>query len=279
MARSSASSVVPNGEFAQRASSRGQIALVLLSSAGAALGLLALLGVAVSPALASLVLLSLISLISLGVFWLPSGVFARPLLSANTTRQEIALTFDDGPSGAQTRSILDVLEARGHRATFFVVGATAERDPALLAEIAQRGHAVENHSWFHSYLTPFMNPTHLAAELERTSALIESRCGKRPRWFRPPVGILSPNIAAAAELAGLDLAGWSGTARDGVASRTIDDALLRLTRALKPGAVLVLHDGAVQGGRVSIAAQLLPRLLDLLAERDLRSVTLEELLA
>ena len=245
--------------FTARPLGFGRAALVVACCGCVALGALVSIGVEVAAWLPWLAILTLVVVIGVGVFWQRSGVFAHPLLSVKTGRAEVALTFDDGPCGEHTLIILSLLEARGHRATFFVVGATAARDPQLLAEISRRGHAVENHSWFHSYFTPFANPSSLAAELMRTSALIESACARRPRWFRPPVGILSPRIAAAAALAGLELVGWSGTARDGVPSRSEEVALARLERAVRPGAILVLHDGVVQGTRVPIAVTVLPR--------------------
>jgi peptidoglycan-N-acetylglucosamine deacetylase len=211
----------------------------------------------------------LLALLSCGVIFQSSGIYARPLISVRTSRQEVAITFDDGP-GPHTAALLALLQARGHRGTFFVVGerATAES----LAAIARGGHAIENHSWRHSYLTPFAPPSTLARELARTSALIETASGTRPRWFRPPVGLLSPRVEKAAKLAGLQLVGWTATARDGVARTTAAEALKRLEGHLEPGAILVLHDAPV-------AVQVLPRLLDLLEARQLKSVTVSELLS
>jgi peptidoglycan/xylan/chitin deacetylase (PgdA/CDA1 family) len=214
-----------------------------------------------------------------GVFLQGAGLFARPLLAVEPARAagRIALTFDDGPDPAHTRAVLDLLDARGHRATFFVIGARAEAAEALLVEIAKRGHALGNHSWAHSHATPFLPVGRLAADLERAQALLARAGGKPPRWFRPPIGILSPRVVQAAERVGLQLVGWSATARDGIASATVEGALARLERALKPGAILVLHDAAERGGRAPIAPAVLERLLRVLDERGLKSVTLDEL--
>src|SRR5207302_4236808 len=119
-------------------------------------------------------------------------------------------------------------------------------------------NAIENHSLRHSWATPFVPVARLAAELRRASELIEAATGRRPRWFRPPVGLLSPRVAAAARDAGLQLVGWSATARDGGRFTSPERALSRLSQGLAPGAVLVLHD-ARPGGPA-----LLPPLLDLL---------------
>lgn len=261
------------------ASSWGRPLLWVACVTALALALCALAGLAVPlwALLASIVLIA--ATVSAGTFFQASGIFARPLLSAATRRAEVALTFDDGPDPSTTPALLELLDARGHRATFFVIGERAARHPELLRQIAMRGHAIENHSWSHSYATPFMRALRLSRELESASGLIAAASGKRPRFFRAPVGLLSPPIAHAARLAGLQLVGWTATARDGVASTTPSRAIARLAKGLRTGAILVLHDGAIGSQRTPIAAQVLPRLLDLIEARGLRSVTLAQLLA
>jgi peptidoglycan/xylan/chitin deacetylase (PgdA/CDA1 family) len=214
-----------------------------------------------------------------GVFLLGSGLFARPILGVHPQRagDKLALTFDDGPDERHTRAVLDLLEARGHRATFFVIGARAAASPALLAEMVRRGHALANHSFAHSYAATVMPVAALAADLARAQALL-AQAGPPPRWFRPPVGLLSPRVTAAAARIGLTIVGWSRSARDGRASTTAARAAARLCAAARPGAILVLHDAVERGGREPIAAAALPALLDALQARGLRSVTLDQLL-
>lgn len=227
--------------------------------------------------------LAIVGTLAGGIFFARLGLFARPIIAADPRgcAGRLALTFDDGPQASSTRAILDLLDAGGHRATFFVIGRAAAAEPALLREISVRGHALANHSFAHSHGTPFLSPGVLAAELERAEAqLAEARVppGTRGRWFRAPIGIISPRVAAAAEQVGLDLVSWTVSAWDGTGGATVESALRRLRRGLRPGAILVLHDGAERGDREPIAPAVLMRLLDDLRERGLRSVTLDELL-
>jgi peptidoglycan/xylan/chitin deacetylase (PgdA/CDA1 family) len=217
----------------------------------------------------------LLCVIGAGVAFHGSGVFGRPVQSFDTSRPEVAITIDDGPDPQSTPALLDLLDSHGQRATFFVLGSRAQAQPELLGAMSRRGHQVENHSLKHAYTTPFLTPRKLAKELAQASEIIQAATGRAPRYFRPPVGLLSPRVVRAARLAGLQLVGWSGTARDGAAT-TEARALARLQRALVPGAVLVLHDHR-DGGPPALSVTLLPRLLDLLAARGLRSVTLDEL--
>ena len=86
---------------------------------------------------------------NLGVMLPALGMFARPILSVKRSAagKRLALTFDDGPHPTQTRRILDLLDEHGHKATFFIIGKHGEKQRALLAEIARRGHALGNHSY------------------------------------------------------------------------------------------------------------------------------------
>jgi len=220
--------------------------------------------------------LALVGAVGLGVFVQAAGMFARPILAADGAAGRVALTFDDGPDDEATRALLDLLDARGHRATFFVIGRRAAERRALVDEIVRRGHALGNHSYAHARSSPFWSVARLRADLDQASALLRS-AGAPTRWYRAPIGIVSPPVAAAARAAGLTLVGWTATARDGVAGTDADAALRRLRGACRAGAILVLHDAAERDDRRPIAPEVLPRLLDELEAQGLRSVTLDEM--
>ena len=226
---------------------------------------------------------TLVSTVGLGVFYAQLGLFARPIVAADPVGSAgtLALTFDDGPDPTSTRRVLDLLESRGHRGTFFVIAKKGAAQPALLREIAARGHGLANHSLDHARTTAFLPPAQLADELARAEAILcVARGTSVPgRWFRAPVGIVSPRVAQAAQRARLELVSWTRTARDGTRGATVDAALRRLRPALRAGSILVLHDGAERDDRVPIASAVLEALLDELDARLLRSVTLDDLLA
>ena len=259
----------------------GRPLLMSLCGLGVALAVARLLGLRVPAALLVLVGLAIVGTVGAGVALLPSGIFVRPLLAASFAgaRGRFAITFDDGPHPVHTRRVLDLLEARGHRATFFVIGAHAEKNLALVTEIARRGHAVANHSYAHARTGPLLSAATLAADLARATEVIRKATGSASRWFRPPIGIVSPPVVEAARRAGLEIVGWSASGRDGTAGATVESALARLRAGLRPGAILVLHDAAERADREPIAAAVLPALLDEAEARGLRSVTLDELFA
>ena len=191
-------------------------------------------------------------------------------------RREIALTFDDGPDPAITPRILDMLDVRGARATFFCVGRRVEAHCDVAAEIARRGHRVENHSHRHRNAFWFLPPALLRDEIERAQEAIATATGRVPRLFRAPAGIRSPLLEPALARAGLDLAAWTRRGFDTV-SGDAGRVLARLVRGLAPGDILLLHDGSsargASGGPVLL--EVMPRLLDAVEAAGLKPVPLE----
>jgi peptidoglycan/xylan/chitin deacetylase (PgdA/CDA1 family) len=88
----------------------------------------------------------------------PGPSFGGKYMSGLLKPGEIVLTFDDGPLRPVTRPILEALAAHCTRATFFMLGRMALADPAMVKEVARRGHTVATHTWSHG------NLHHLSAE-------------------------------------------------------------------------------------------------------------------
>ena len=59
------------------------------------------------------------------------------------------MTFDDGPHPVLTPRLLDMLKARGIRATFFLISQNAAEYPDIVRRISAEGHEIGNHTWNH----------------------------------------------------------------------------------------------------------------------------------
>lgn len=216
-----------------------------------------------------------------------AGMLPRcALLGPNLTRLPpaaasgvVALTFDDGPDPVLTPRVLDLLEQRGARATFFCLGRLVDLHPELTREIARRGHQVENHSHRHSHTFGFLGPGRLRGEIARAQDSIEAATGRRPTLFRAPAGIRNLFLQPELERLGLRLVSWTRRGFDTVSRRPATVAA-RLCAGLRQGDILVLHDGAPLRGASgpTVVAEVLPRLLDALAGTGLRSVPIAEAL-
>jgi peptidoglycan-N-acetylglucosamine deacetylase len=152
----------------------------------------------------------------------------------------LCLTFDDGPHPEWTPRILDVLAAHDVRATFFVIGAHAERHPTILRRMLDEGHAVGCHTYRHDSIA-WAGPTAFLRDLERTSGAI-SPCGGHSRLFRPPRGHMAPWNIVALRAAGVPVVLWSFDSRDYACGSTAE--LRRSLDAWVPGGgdILLFHD-------------------------------------
>lgn len=152
----------------------------------------------------------------------------------------ISLTFDDGPHAQGTPAVLELLEAAGARATFFLVGEQVARRPALAAEIAAGGHEVALHGFRHILLLR-RTPRELTADLERAAAVIADATGQEPTRYRPPYGVFSSGGLLVARRRWEPWV-WSQWGRDWTRRATPEGIARRVTRKLTAGDVVLLHD-------------------------------------
>jgi peptidoglycan-N-acetylglucosamine deacetylase len=259
----------------------GRVGFHLAALALAAAAVLHLSGLRLVPAwVLGLSAFALAWVLFLGLYLPAFGLFGRQLRRVRGARGCLALTFDDGPDPRATPRVLEMLRRRGHRATFFAIGARALDAPEIVRSISACGCTVGNHGFSHSWLSPFFGPRRLGRELARTQEAVVQAAGEaaRPRFARPPVGLLGPWFEPAALALGLEPCAFSARAGDAALwTRSRRSILARVRRAIAPGAIIVLHDGAELRGRAPRGPELLEEVLDEVERAGLRSVTLEEL--
>jgi peptidoglycan-N-acetylglucosamine deacetylase len=204
---------------------------------------------------------------------LPAATFLTPVrafmprLAGHGAPDHVALTFDDGPDPRSTPHFLEVLRRRGIHATFFLIGEQLSRNPYLGKEIAAAGHEVAVHGWRHQCV---LGRGRVYDDLARTHDLIARITGVRPRWYRPPYGVLSWPALLAARLLDLTPVLWSSWGRDWTANATPASVFRTVTRDLHGGGTVLLHDSdryaAVDSWRSALGA--LPLLLDECSRRQ-----------
>lgn len=201
------------------------------------------------------------------------------LPQTSVARGEIALTFDDGPDPEVTPAVLDLLDRHGVKATFFCIGEKAQRHPDLCKEIAERGHAVENHSMKHSHGFALLLLGGYFSELAAAQQLLTAITGARPRFFRAPAGLRNPLLDPVLNRLGLQLTSWTRRGFDTV-EKDPQMVLAKLLDGLKAGDILLLHDGnaARTAADRPVILEVLPSLLDAVSAAKLRPVTLREAL-
>jgi peptidoglycan/xylan/chitin deacetylase (PgdA/CDA1 family) len=170
-------------------------------------------------------------------------------------QKTIAISFDDGP-GPETPELLQILERYQVRATFFVLGQAAQTRQDTLRDISKRGHEIASHTTSHRNYAQHLkslSASHpaataetkatrdLVADMQETHQTITKITGTPPSLCRMPHGIDRPWIKTAAREMGYALVNWTYGAdwQPGPASKLLPDYL----KAVRPGAILLFHDG------------------------------------
>lgn len=160
----------------------------------------------------------------------PSGVNCA-------TAKCIALTFDDGPSGATTPRLLDILKQNNVKATFFELGIQAQKFPSVTKRVVTEGHVIGNHTYDHKSLEK-MSVTNARGEISRAADIIQQAGGVRPGLVRAPYGAITQALAKTLDAPfiqwNVDPDDWKDRDADIVYNRVISNA--------KPGAIVLSHD-------------------------------------
>lgn len=192
--------------------------------------------------------------------------------SANVDGPYIAITFDDGPNPETTPKLLKILEARGIKATFFVVGTRATENPELLRQMVAAGHEIGNHSWNHPQL-PKVSEAEADRQIQMTSDAIQKATGSAPIYLRPPYGAMSQGLRRHIENKfGLAMVYWSADSLDWKNRETqaIYDKVMAQTH---PGGIILMHDIHA----TTVAA--VPKVVDALLAKGYKFVTISQLIA
>ena len=168
-------------------------------------------------------------------FLYPNRIWKGPSLE-----QKITLTFDDGPVPGITDWVLEELEKRGMKATFFMVGDNARKHPALTRAVVAAGHQLGNHTYHH--LSGWKTSTQAYLEdVAACDAILADTVGETPRFFRPPYGWMSPGQAKGIEPA-KKIVMWNLLSYDFDANVSPEILIRACTSRTAPGMIVVFHD-------------------------------------
>ncbi len=177
---------------------------------------------------------------------LPTTTWSYP-----NKQQEIFLTFDDGPVPDTTPWLLDLLDEYKAKATFFLIGKNAEKNPDLYQRIIKNGHMVGNHTYSHVSgwklgFKKYIEDINLASKILDTNL------------FRPPYGKITP-----AQLKYLkekyNIVFWDVLSYDFNPKITGEKCLINVLSKYKDGSIIVFHDSVKAFKNLQYA---LPRVLD-----------------
>lgn len=179
----------------------------------------------------------------------------------------VALTFDDGPSGRYTRTLLDGLAERNVKATFLLCGYRMEQFPEITQRIFDEGHEIGYHGYTHNNMKEMSRRT-IAAEIIDSQNLLPEDC--EPVFLRPPGGCCSDGVRQVAEARLLAILGWSVDPRDWATSDTISIERT-VMKNVKDGDIILLHDMSTSSVQAALD------IIDTLKQQGFTFVTVSEL--
>jgi peptidoglycan/xylan/chitin deacetylase (PgdA/CDA1 family) len=182
----------------------------------------------------------------------------------------VALTFDDGPWPVDTSRVLAVLKRYHVPATFFEVGYLVQRYPNIVHAVLHAGEQVENHSFDHPISPPLadLSDTKITSEISVANLVLKPD-GAHPTLFRPPGGSFNDFVVQEARTLGMRVVLWNVDPRDWVSARTAQQVTSTVMAQVKPGSIILLHDG---GGDAAHTIKALPAIIRGIRRRGLHFV-------
>ena len=190
----------------------------------------------------------------------------------NRKKWVIALTFDDGPQEPYTGQILDLLAKYSIKATFFLTGEKVEQNIDVIRRIISDGHEVGNHSFFHKTMR-CRSLKWLRSEIEKTDELLLQAGASQPIHFRPPFGRISFRLISLIKKMQKKMILWDIGPKDYKYAHPYE-IVGKVLKKLKPGSIIVLHDG---GGDRSVTVEAVNILVKDIREMGYKFVTVTEL--
>lgn len=184
----------------------------------------------------------------------------------------VALTFDDGPDAEGTPAVLDALAQGGATATFFLVGEQVAQRPSMVGRILAGGHRIGVHCNRHRCLLR-LTPAQVRRDLEAARGQIEDAGGRAVELYRPPYGVLNAAAMYEARRHGWETLLWTAHGWDWTPAATPVSIAQRVTRDLRRGAAVLLHDSArySRGGAWRNTVPALPAILAAIREMGLHT--------
>jgi peptidoglycan/xylan/chitin deacetylase (PgdA/CDA1 family) len=157
-----------------------------------------------------------------------------------------SLTYDDGPGGRTTTTVLQNLKDKNMKATFFMLARQVEALPSTAKAIADAGMDIASHSYDHPQLTK-VGPQALEKQVGGSRKIIETKLGKPVKLFRLPYGAGVSVGTVRAKIAehnmvhvfwNVDTLDWQDKNPTSIMNR----AIKQMNAATNKGGIILFHD-------------------------------------
>lgn len=198
--------------------------------------------------------------------------FGSIVSRVDTEDAVVALTFDDGP-GVHTHEVLDILQEKQVKATFYVVGEQLQENLEIGKRIVAEGHELGNHSYTHQRFL-LKSQDFIDNEIQKTNQYIREAGYEGVITFRPPYG--KKLFGLPWYLSKHDIETVMVDVEPDTFGTTADFFVTYTTEHTKAGSIILLHPFCAACSEQRSA---LPLMIDALKDRGYAFVTISELLA
>jgi peptidoglycan/xylan/chitin deacetylase (PgdA/CDA1 family) len=213
-----------------------------------------------------------IAIISIGVTNMRFQFFCKSLCHGSRDKRTVALTFDDGPDLETTPVLIELLARDNIKATFFVVGEKAKKNPALIAKLVQAGHQVANHSYSHPWYANFLFGKALEKQILQTKIALEKMIGSECFFFRPPMGLTNPHYRSILKKNNITMVGWNIRTYDKY--RDKHKIAEKISKKIRNGSIIMMHDS---GESIEKLDYIIPAIYEKLKAQGYSFTTIQEM--
>lgn len=157
-----------------------------------------------------------------------------------TEKNELYLTFDDGPVPGPTEFALKELKKYDAKATFFCIGDNVRKHPAVFEKVAAEGHVIGNHTFNHlkGWSTSL---SRYIENIAQCDSQFETYNSQITNLFRPPYGRIT-NAQIKALKSEYQIVMWDVLTHDYSKTISSEKCLAGTIKATRPGSIIVFHD-------------------------------------
>ena len=163
-----------------------------------------------------------------------------PIYCVDRSDNAVSITFDCAWGADDMGKILSILKKHNCKATFFVLGTWAEKNPDVMKKIIEEGHETGNHSYNHAYYTT-MTREEMLDDIQKCNEAIKKTCNVSPILFRAPSGDYNNSVIEACHEAEMKYIQWSVDSLDW-RGLNCEQMLERIIPKTKSGDILLFHN-------------------------------------
>ena len=195
----------------------------------------------------------------------------------DSVRRAVYLTFDDGPDPDFTPRVLDILARDNVKATFFLIGERAQKNPSIVRRMVSEGHMIGNHTWHHRNAW-FLTPTRTKEEIITGKKILEDIAGTQVSLYRPPWAMVNAYVLYLIHTYNLETILFN-IQPEGLRARSPEWQYTYCLSRIHSGAIIDFHDAeGVKGAPVRLLAYI-HNLIESIRKEDFEILRIEPALS